>query len=275
MIIKLIYNRTGFLSALCAYALVLISPLIPSDVRADEPIAPKPAILQASTQQTIPFLTYHVGEPFIVNTDTRLGLTYELADVLSKRSEGRYKFEVTPLPRLELNKQLSQTSNVVIPWVNPAWFGDINQTKYLWTKGYMKDSNSVISSPTNPIEYSGPNSLKGLTVSGQEGAKWVGLDPLVEDGSIKRVDTTNYWETMRMVFFEKVDAGLLPTPIAKYLLAKRKLAGRIHFSSEPHSQFLRHLLTKGDEKIHTYLKSQIPYLQNSREWKSIMARYGQ
>ncbi len=270
MIIKLIYDRTGFLSVLCAYALVLISSLFASDIRAEEPPTQQPAI-----QQTIPFLTYHIGEPFIVNTDARLGLTYELADVLSKRSDGRYKFEVTQLPRLELNNRLRQDPKVVIPWVNPTWFGDTNQTKYFWTKGYMEDSNSIISSPTDPIEYTGPSSLKGLTVAGQEGAKWVGLDPLVEDGSITRVDTTNYWETMRMVFFEKVDAALLPTPIAKYLLAKRKLAGRIHFSSEPHSQFLRHLLTKGDEKIHAYLKSQIPYLQNSREWKSIMARYGQ
>ncbi|MEH6631542.1 MAG: transporter substrate-binding domain-containing protein [Halopseudomonas aestusnigri] len=277
MINKPTFGKSVLSRTLFAFSFGLISPLISvlfsalfsalfsSGVSAQEPGSP----------QVIPFLTYHIGEPFIVNTETRLGLTYELADALSKRSDGRFIFEVTPLPRLELNKRLIQDPKVVIPWVNPAWFGDINQTKYLWTKGYMEDSNSIISSPTNPIEYSGPPSLKGLTVAGQEGAKWVGLDTLVEDGRIKRVNTINYWETMRMVYFEKVDAGLLPTPIAKYLLAKRKLAGQIHFSSEPHSQFLRHLLTKGDEEVHAYLKSQIPYLQNSREWKSIMARYGQ
>ena len=78
-----------------------------------------------------------------------------------------------------------------------------------------------------------------------------------------------------MVFVGKVDAGIMPTPIAKYLLAKRKLAGRIHFSSDPHSRFQRHFLTKGDADLHAYLQSQIAYLKNSKEWRSIMTQYGQ
>ncbi|WP_419905007.1 substrate-binding periplasmic protein [Kiloniella sp.] len=266
---KLIVGLSVFNRTLAVYCFVLISSLFsllfPAGLWAEEPTA----------QQKIPFLTYHVAEPFIVNTQARLGLTYELADVLSDRSEGRYKFEVFRLPRLELNERLKQDPIVVIPWVNPAWFGDINQTKYLWTEGYQEDSNSIISSPNNPIEYRGPASLEGLTVAGQEGAKWVGLESLIKDGRMIRVTTSNYWDTMRMVYFEKVDAGLLPTPIAKYLLAKKKLAGRIHFSTEPHSRFQRHLLTKGDDELYAFLKSQIPFLRNSKEWKSIMARYGQ
>ena len=105
MKIKTVRHKSGILTTLGVYSFVLISSLIStlislmisSSLRAQEPVS----------QQTIPFLTYHIGEPFIVNAQARLGLTYELADLLSKRSDGRYVFEVKPLLRLKLNERLS------------------------------------------------------------------------------------------------------------------------------------------------------------------------
>ena len=60
---------------------------------------------------------------------------------------------------------------LVVPWVNPSWFGDVQQTRYLWTDGYKQDSNIVLSPIDNPVEYQGPESLTGKSISVLLGAR--------------------------------------------------------------------------------------------------------
>ncbi len=228
----------------------------------------------AISAENIPFITYHNAPPFIVDNDARIGLTYDLADMLSEQSEGRFNFVVDALPRMRLNSMLERSPSLVVPWVNPRWFKDAKMERYLWTSGYMPDSNAIISSAIRPIEYTGPLSLIGKSLSGVLGGRWVGIDALVKDGQIKRINTSSYLSAMRMVLLGRTEATIIPSPVAKYLISHENLSGYFHFSARPHSNYFRHFLVKGRPDIQRFLETQVAILREDPRWKATMASYG-
>lgn len=228
----------------------------------------------AHSAEKISFITYHLEAPFIVDKKARLGLTYDLADMLTHKSGGRFHFVVEELPRLRLDSKLERNERLVVPWANPKWFQDHKMKFYFWSSSYMQDSNSIISPSSNPVEYSGPNSMIGKTISGLLGTRWVGLDPLVEANKIKRENAISFLSAIRMTLRGRSDVTLLPTPIAKFIISRENLSENIHFSARPHSSFERYFLVNGRRDIRDYLETQIEYLNSSLEWKSILASYG-
>ncbi len=243
---------------LLAVLLVIVGITPSSPVRAD----------------TIPPLTYHITPPYIVDTAKRIGLTYEMADRLGRRSNGRYHFTVKVLSRPKLNAALSGSEGAVVPWSNPDWFTHMAGDKLLWSDGYAADSNAVLSSTKNPVEYDGPKSLAGLTVIGLHGNKWTDLEYLVTAGTITRIDTETYWLAMRAVLKGRVDVALVPSSIAKFLIARNLKTGKFHISMKPHSAYARHFLVDGDTDLLAYLQTQVSYFRDSSEWKAVMAQYG-
>ncbi len=228
----------------------------------------------AVAAEDIRLLTYHAAPPFIINRDNRTGLTYDLADILTNNSAGRYRFVVDDLPRKRLDLILSQIDVAVVPWANPAWFDDKKRERFLWSDGYLNDSNALLSPASNPFEYSGPQSLVGKSISGLLGSRWAGIDELVAKGQVHRINFSNYFSAMRMIQHGRSDVALIPSPIARHFTASKKLSGLIHFSSLPHSQFFRHFLIKGRVEVRDYLQSQVPYLLNSPQWKALLVGYG-
>ncbi len=71
----------------------------------------------------------------------------------------------------------------LVVWVNPAWVGDPQRERYLWTFPVMRDTNELISSIDKPITYRGPDSLKGLVFGGVEGYRYQGIDEAAAGGS--------------------------------------------------------------------------------------------
>lgn len=228
----------------------------------------------ALSEETIPFLTYHIAPPFIVDEDSRDGLTYDLAEILSEKSAGRYRFVVESLPRKRLNLQLENMEMLVIPWVNPKWFGDHEMKRYLWSDGYLSDNNALLSSSQNPIEYDGPKSLFGKSIATIRGAKLVGIDEFVESGAIRRDDAHDFLAAMRMVLLGRVDVSIIPYPFAKYYVARETFSGTFHFSVQPHGQYMRHFLVKGRSDVREYLQVMVPFLLNDPQWQGVMTSYG-
>lgn len=231
-------------------------------------------VTQALSEETIPIQTYHSTPPFVVEEQSRLGLTYDLADILSEKSAGRFRFVASNWPRKRLNKNLENTDVLVVPWVNPTWFGDAKQTRYLWTDGYRQDSNIVLSRIDDPVDYHGPESLVGKSISVLLGARLAGIDDLIEQGKIRRETASSFESVLRMVLHSRVDATILPSPVAKYFIAKTKSQGRFYISDQSHRKYWRHFLVKGRPDVHEYLQGLVPFLLHDPQWKAVEAKYG-
>lgn len=227
-----------------------------------------------SQAEDITVATYHQVPPFIVDSDAEIGLTYELAQYLTNVSQGRYSFFVEVLPRKRLDGFLRHKTPLVVPWVTPAWFGDQDRERFAWSAPLLQDANAVLSSALRPVSYTGPDSLAGKTISGVLGHRFVGIDPLVEAGTIKRTNVSNFWSAMKMVSVGRVDATIVPASVAKYFIASNNMAGVYHFSLRPHSQYDRHLLIQHNEDVTAFLLDQAELLGQEGVWPAIMARYG-
>jgi|GEM_PF-1845005 len=60
--------------------------------------------------------------------------------------------------------------------VNPIWFCDREEKKYLWTGTIYHDRGELISTLAKLVDYTGPDSLKGLSLGGVMGFSYFGLD---------------------------------------------------------------------------------------------------
>jgi len=219
-------------------------------------------------------LTYHDAPPFIVDEKAELGLTYDLARWLTARSEGIYRFVVQSMPRKRLDAMLGKPRAVVVPWVNPKWFEKVWISNQYWTQPYLNDSNVILSQTGEPFEYSGPRSVVGKIMVGLHGGRWVGLDGLVEQGKITRLDAQSYFQAIKMVLAGRADIAMVPNPVAKFYVTQGNLTGYLHFSMRPHSRYARHFLVTENKDVYEFLEKQIPSLGHDPNWIAAVTKHG-
>lgn len=224
-------------------------------------------------QEDIGFFTYHLAPPFIINAKTKEGLTYDLAEYFTERSQDRFNFIVTPLPRLRLDRNIKNTRNCVVPWVNPAWFKDKARTQYLWTDGFFKDSNSIISHIFNRINYEGPESLIGYAMAGLRGGRWVGLDRLIKEGKIQKLEVSDFEGAVKTVAGGRVDGAILPKSVADYFINTNEVSENIYFSPKNHNNYQRHMLVCQREDLQVFLQNETSKMVSSKQWKDILLKY--
>ncbi len=203
--------------------------------------------------QDINVYTYHNHAPFII--DKNSGLSNDLIQYLNKNSKGTYNFKLKVVPRSRLNyilkpwinKECGKTkecaSNWVVLWVNPKWgFGQDSLSNFSWTN-LFKDSNAIIYSKNRAIEYTSPNSLMGKKLAGIAGHRYVGIDDLVADGKVQRIDGNSEEINLQKVLSNRVDVTLLPTSSFNYYLNNNSNLQELEKSKVAHQVYMRNIMT--------------------------------
>lgn len=210
--------------------------------------------------------TYHNHAPFIIGK--KQGLSYDLVSFLNKNSNNKFNFKLKIIPRSRLNYNLKPwingkcednkncDNNWILPWVNPKWgFGKNSLTNFSWFK-LFEDSNSIIYLKENKINYENPNSLIGKRLAGIAGHKYLGIDELVKQGKITRIDGNNEQANLLKVLKKRVDVTLLPTSTFKYYLNSYKNLSPLEEATTKHQIYLRQIMTTTKNKeLLNYLSS--------------------
>lgn len=217
--------------------------------------------------------TYHSNPPFV--TGDGKGLTYELADYMTKKSKGALTVKVAVLPRARVDQTVQSADfKDVVPWVFPVWFKDKDKTNYLWSEPLFPDENIIVSTPAKKVEFSGPDSLKGMSFGGVLGHNYSGIDDLVKAGQITREDAQNEETNLRKVASGRVDATLLPGSSANFLVPQLGIADKIHVSATPQSRYTRHLLVaKSNPELLKQLNAIIAEMKTDAAWQDILKKY--
>ncbi|MCI2284659.1 hypothetical protein L3081_16275 [Colwellia sp. MSW7] len=123
----------------------------------------------AQEKVNVDMYVYHLQPPYALNTATKTGMFFDFADYINSKTE-RYHFTIVYVPRKRIGSMLKDGKlNGVLLGVNPLWFNDINETKFLWTGSFSEDQDEVVSSVDNSIEYTGADSLSGKVMAGVRG----------------------------------------------------------------------------------------------------------
>ena len=230
--------------------------------------------LVLAESEQIGIYTYHTHPPFI--TETGKGLSYDLAEYLSKRSGNRFRFSVESLSRLGVDKVLQEAADGIVPWVNPVWFKDLAEKKSLWCNGaLMSDGNAIVSHNDRKIIYNGPESLSGLKFGGLHGHRYTGIDEFIRNtGMARRVDTENHIENFRKLSLRRIDVTLTPISGAAYIMKREGYADTLYISPKLHSEFDRRVIIanrRNDLKM--FIEDVIRSMAKDSSWTEIMDRY--
>lgn len=225
--------------------------------------------------ETIKVYTYHSHPPFVLAKGK--GLTYDLADFLSERSGGRFSFEVSVLSRPHLNKIIKKRSAAVVPWVNPAWFGDKEEVKYTWAQGVlMPDGNAVVSSQTGGgFNYDGPSSVEGKVIGGLRGHRYAGIDDFIKDtGLAKRVDADTHNANIKKLRDGLIDLMLIPESATFFKIKTENLSSELYVSAIPHSRYERRLMVLHESlELKEFIEQFLVDMSSDGDWQKIIARY--
>ncbi len=216
--------------------------------------------------------TYHNIPPFV--TGSNAGLSYDLLKYFNQHGEGRYSFKLNIVPHKRLDALLKTNSDIIVPWASPDWFGESARTKYAWTAPLMSDGNVYISLKQQPIDVKSTSDLQGLVLGGVLGHHYSNLDEEVALGSFSRMNATNERSLIRMVAGGRVEVGIIAESAARYLVWEEKLEGRIYFSANNHSVYVRRIMLSGYlPRVHTFLDTIITQMSADPEWLAIMSSY--
>jgi polar amino acid transport system substrate-binding protein len=216
--------------------------------------------------------TYHNHPPFVLEAGK--GLSYELADYLTRKSKGT-TFKVEVVTRPQLDKLLATPDfNGVVAWIAPEWVKDKEKSTYLWTAPVMEDANVILSSAKSPVEYKDPASLKGKNFGGIAGHKYGGIDDLVAAGAVKREDAEKERNNLRKLEAGRIDATLLPRSTARYLLSEMDLASKVYVAPTAQSSYARLILvSKKSPELQKVLNDAVTEMPKDSGWQSTLTKY--
>lgn len=230
----------------------------------------------AYSRENITLWTYYDFPPFSVDNDNKKGLTYDLASYLNNKvNKDDIQFVVKYLPRQRLNSVIANGQSGVVVWPTPLWFGDVDQSKYLWTETIIIDRNEVISSTDLALEYRSPESLKNFTFGTVIGHTYKDIQPLCDKKVITCESVYKEFQNLRKLVSGRIDVTIMASTASKFIIKNEKFHGKFYFSKTPHSKYGRKLMMTRDLGfIYPQLNRLIPEMLDDPDWQLILQKYG-
>ncbi|NHZ35089.1 substrate-binding periplasmic protein [Massilia rubra] len=236
-------------------------------------LLPVLALRLAQAAETVQLATYYDYVPWFVPGQPSAGLNARLASRLSEMSGGRYRFESVYIPRRRLDVLLQEGKlTMVVAWVHPRFFGDPERTRYFWTGPLMDDESLVVSPRAAPLEYDGPDSLRGKRFGAPGGHRFPDLEPLIAAGDITRIDVPQIKNALQMIGahrrldFTVVDRSTLDALKHEHLIDPALL----HVASRPRTaSYERSMLVPlGQPALYRFLQEAVVLLKSDSRWRA-------
>lgn len=223
--------------------------------------------------ETLRLYDYHQHPPF--NTGGEAGLSHELVKYLNEKLGGEPRIELWLVNRARLALEMSDPDfDGLVVWVNPAWVGDPQRERYLWTFPVMRDTNELISSIDKSNTYRGPDSLKGLVFGGVEGYRYQGIDEAAAGGELVRHDAKKVKINLDLLVRGRIDVTLVPGSALAFFTHVPAYEGKLFVSPFPQSSYTRHILVpRSRADLHARLNDIAEQMDRDPRWHQILESY--
>ena len=227
----------------------------------------------ASASQKIDVWCYYCDPPFAIGTNE--GLKQDFVTLLNEEAKGEFSFELLSMSRKRLDLYLAEGKPGIVLFVSPIWMKERGKAKFVWSPPILHDRNEIVSRKDNPVDYSGPKSVYGLTMAGVLGHKYKGLDEAIAQGKIIRKNATSMELNLRTVVENRgKDFTTIPSSVLGYLLHKYNYEDRVYISPAPLSKYTRHLLLNTpDRRLKKFIFDFTSTLGNNKKWEKIKNKY--
>ena len=224
--------------------------------------------------ETIKVYSYHLKPPLILDQATGRGLYNDMLSYLNKSSSYRFELHYLPRRRLDLLVNSGSLDGLVIG-VNPAWFNDKSEQKFLWSLPVMNDIDEVVSSKERPFEYNGPLSMSGMRIGLVLGYYYFGVNELIAEGKAQRDDASSEEHSFRKLMAGRIDAAIISRSNYDYEMKNHpELRGQFYISKKPHDQYSRHIMMPLNMgKVHAQIKAILKNSANDPIWQKLVTNY--
>lgn len=232
------------------------------------------SFLSAEEKPSVTIYTYHVKPPLVIDAAKEEGMYYDFKRRLNSTS-AKYHFEMVSVPRKRVERMLANgTLNGILLGVNPVWFSDKNEMKYLWTPRVFSDRDEIVSLISQSIEFIKPPSLQGKIFGGVRGFYYFGISELIENKVITRVNTAQEVDLLSMLLNNRVDAAVVSRSTFDHVIKKKQWQNKFHLSKKPHDIYDRRILVPQKySDIYHHILPIIEDLQFNQSWQDHIKSY--
>lgn len=230
---------------------------------------------QAATEKAvISVYSYHLKPPLIVNDMEQKGLYFDVINHLNT-SSSIYHFNLVYVPRKRIERMIAEGSfDGILLGVNPIWFKDKNETKYLWTPRIFTDRDEVVSLKQNSFEFITPASLTGKIFGGVRGFYYFGINEFISTQGALRVDTVREIDLFKMLLNKRIDTAVISRSTYDYMLSLNHWHDQFYLSQKPHDIYDRRILIpKEKQALYEHIKPIIEHLQFNKAWQQTIDSY--
>ena len=233
-----------------------------------------PAVCMA-VKKKVTVYAYHLKPPFIVNLDKEKGLYYDFSKYMNSRLTG-YHFTTVFIPKKRIENYLKKKEmDGILIGVNPLWYGDKDETKYLWTSKIYSDQDEIVSLIKLSFVYNGPESLIGKRLGGVLGFFYHSIGDLVDKGKIYRDDAISEEAVIKKIFSGRVDVGIVSRSTLNYFIERiPEWQGKFFVSPKPHDVFDRRILVPIEKKgLYNDIYPIIEKISKDEKWIKLINGY--
>ncbi len=227
----------------------------------------------AGAVEKISLYSHYTTAPFAVEgVPPQLSYTVRLAAWLSDKSAGRYLFEARQMPRLRLNRTVSQADwQGVVAWANPLWFADPERQRFLWSSALMSDRNVLVSRQVDHVLFPVQEPAQPLRLGGISGHFYADLEPFIQRGLLLREDAQNDLSNVLKLQHGRVDIVVVQASSLAYL--RSQMADFDQWASvSPTLQpsYQRYLFTSNSNpQMMAFLQQALLQLAQAPEWAAL------
>lgn len=226
----------------------------------------------AQQRQEVLLLTYHLKAPFIVDLGMQKGLYFDLAHYFNQRSS-KYWYKTEFVPRKRLDAMLERPFPHVVVGVQRVWFKKYAE-RMRFTKPILHDSDVFISLKKNPITDVTPKGLKGKTLIGVQGYRYVGIEQALNNAELLRVDTLQEAHVLDMLRLGRGDFAIISMSTLNYSFQQGEDKNLFYIAEQPHESINRSLMfSSADLALQQELDELVDIMQDDPQWLSLLAKY--
>lgn len=226
----------------------------------------------ANTSLTL--YAYHSSPPFVINAETETGLNYDLVRALQQQLGDGYRLELKQLPRHLLNERLNAGLPTIVLWANPSWFSNKVQP-YLWSNSVFLDRDVFVTLSDFSGKVEQLTDLAGSTLGALRGYSYPGLNELVNQHRVTRLDADTDKENLARLLERNVDQIVITRSSFLYYARQQQHLGKMKITGQPYPNYHRQLLlTQHYQSLLAEFDQAILALPKQQFWTSRLELYG-
>ncbi len=211
----------------------------------------------------------------VEQVDSAEGLYPAFIELLNQ-SQQQWSLSLKHLPRKRLQLRLDQNRlDGAVIGVNPLWFSDKKQIKYLWSEGFINDRDVIAVKGSSDIKYTTLEDLHGLRFAVPRGWYFVGISEKIDQDLIQSFETSSDIQNLKLIAQGRVDATVISLPTLLYFQSRMLSPGELKRLPKPHSQFQRQwLFPRSKQRAFVDLSAAIAEVSKSAAWQDLLQEKG-